>query len=206
MIVVLDTETTGVSKTDQVIQLAAFELPDNITELKSKLVLEGFNTPLVRDRVTSTLFPSLRVSNRYFNPTVAINEHAFKVHGLSKIKLCKYPTLDLAKLPKFSLVVAHNAPFDTRMLQLTDTKAICTMGLAKKIEKLRGGKFGFENYQLKTLYKFFYPEHADYFNTEYHDALADCEMCLMILIALLKEFPFINSLAEVHKYFWVDNK
>ena len=41
MIVVLDTETTGVSKTDQVIQLAAFELPDNITELKSKLVLEG---------------------------------------------------------------------------------------------------------------------------------------------------------------------
>lgn len=206
MIVVLDTETTGISKLDEVIQLALFKLDDSVSAIKASLDLTGFNTPLVRDRVTSTIFPKLPVSNRYFNPTVAINPHAQAVHGLSKIKLCKYDAFDQALTNDFKLVIAHNAPFDTRMLKLEGINAICTMGLAKKIEKLQGGKFGFDNYKLGTLYKFFYPEQANYFDTEFHDALADCEMCLLVLIALLDAFPFLQTLTEIHQYFWIDNK
>jgi DNA polymerase III epsilon subunit-like protein len=202
MIYVLDCETTGVAKTDQVIQLATIKIPDRIEELKFAFVpAKEFSSLELRKH--SPYFPSLIIGNEYFNPTVKINPFAQKVHGLSKIKLCKYETALNCKMPANTrIIVAHNAPFDTRMLNITHLKSICTISLAKKIEKVQGGKFGFENYQLFTMFSFFYPELQKQFMCDTHDALSDCEMCLLVLLKLLEQFPFLATLTEVEEYFW----
>lgn len=188
MIIVLDTETTGIGKQDQVIQLATIAIPDSIALLKEQMGQKPI--PFV-------------TTNNYYNPTCPINPHAQKVHGLSKIKLCKYPSSVTCKLDsEVKMIVAHNAPFDSRMLKVTHLNQICTISLAKKIEKLQGGKIGFTNYQLHTMFTYYYPEQSERFKTVLHDALGDTTMCLMILVKLLDQFPFLSSLTEVHKYFW----
>jgi DNA polymerase III epsilon subunit-like protein len=204
MLYVIDTETTGVTASDQVVQLAMIQIPDRIAELQSAFV-PAKNFTGLELRKHSPYFPKFIVENNYFNPTVKINPFAQKVHGLSKIKLSSYPKATTCKMPDNTrLVVAHNAPFDTRMLGITHLKSICTMGLAKRIEKIQGGKFGFDNYQLFTIFVFFYPELKQQFTCETHDALADCEMALLVLLKLLQQFPFLATLTEVQEYFWSD--
>lgn len=201
MIFVIDCETTGIGKLDQVVQLATIRVPDSIALLKSSFVTaKPFGCAGVRKQ--SPYFPSLVVTNSYFNPSVPINKHAQAVHGLSKIQLCKYPsTKECGLSPSTRIVVGHNVSFDTRMLKV-ELPSICTMNLAKKIEKLQGGKFGFENYKLTTMFAFYYPELVKQFESEVHDALGDCEMCLLVLIKLLEQFPFLATLSEVQEYFF----
>lgn len=201
MIFVIDTETTGIGKLDQVVQLATIRVPDNIAVLKSSFVsAKPFGCAGVRKQ--SPYFPSLVVTNSYFNPSVPINKHAQAVHGLSKIQLCKYPSTKECGLSSSTrIVVGHNVSFDTRMLHV-ELPSICTMNLAKKIEKIRGAKFGFENYKLTTIFSFYYPELVKQFESEVHDALGDCEMCLLVLIKLLEQFPFLATLTDVQQYFF----
>lgn len=208
----LDTETTGATATDEVIQLAKIGIPDNIAQLHAAIDknaqapywnLYGTHNP----RQHSPFFPGLHVTNEFFNPNVPINPHAAKIHGLSKLKLCNFPNSANCELPKnTAMIVAHNAAFDSRMLGVKEIPSICTWRLAQKIEKVQQGKFGFEDYKLFTIFAHFYPKEAKIFDSERHDALADCEMLLMVLVKLLEQFPFLPTLTKVQEYFFAGAK
>lgn len=94
--VILDTETTGGAKTDQIIQLS------------------------IIDMAGKTLFDSL------LKPTCAINPFAAKVHNLTERHLRNAPSFtDVYEVVKSVLnertVIAYNAPFDKRQLVQTAT-------------------------------------------------------------------------------------
>lgn len=205
---VIDTETTGVTADDQVIQLAYL----NITNHVEELVNFKYNDDIIGHKAINT------VSNEYFRPTVSIHPRAKEVHGISRISLLKaINTSHDVRLPTdCDIIIAHNAPFDLRFLSYTDkrinleeknTKYICTMSLAKKIEKMQGGSFGFSNYQLPTMLAHFYPEDVPVRSKEqFHNALDDCKMCLLVLIKLLENFPFLNTIQEVQEFFFEEDR
>lgn len=90
--VILDTETTGLADTDQIIEIA---------------VVSGTGEVLLNTRV---------------KPTVAINPHAQAVHGISISDLKDAPSWreihdKFCKLIAGKRVVAFNADFDIRMIQ-----------------------------------------------------------------------------------------
>lgn len=206
---IIDTETTGVSKQDQVIQFAAIK----IANTRKQLLMHKPNIPLYEQYKDSSFEITEAVSgliNDFYNPTVPINRHAQEVHGISKLKLIKYPKTDSFRVPVMDILIAHNAHFDVRMLAQTDkswdvskVKVICTCNLAKQIEKLSKQKFGFENYQLKSIFKFFYPDLMSKYETQMHDALGDCEMLLLSLVKLWERFPFITTIEELQEYFFM---
>jgi DNA polymerase III epsilon subunit-like protein len=205
---VIDTETTGVTAKDQVIQLAALQIQSKIKDL-----LDFNHTSDINSHRSI-----VNVHNTYFRPTVPIHPRAQEIHGLSRIKLLKATETSLdVRLPStYTILIAHNAPFDLRLLSYTDkrinleeknTKYICTMGLAKKIEKIQGGVFGFTNYQLPTMLAHFYPDEALIRSKEqFHCALDDCRMCLLVLIKLLENFPFLNTIEEVQEFFFEEDR
>lgn len=205
-ILAIDTETTGIRPTDEVIQLAAISVPDQLTKLRPNLDVKELHICDVKNpRRQSAFFPQLEVINNYFYPNVEIHPEAYNIHKLSKIKLLGQPDSALCELPKETeLVLAHNANFDLRMLHAKEMPAICTMQLIKKIEKLQNGKFGLENYKLFTVFCHFYPQLRGVFNDNRHDALADCEMLLLVMLKVMENFPLIKTVRGVHEKFFTD--
>jgi DNA polymerase-3 subunit epsilon len=112
--IILDTETTGLSKTDQVIEIAA---------------VNGLGAVLLDCRI---------------KPTVGINPHAQAVHGISAASLANAPAWSAIHARFTSLIqgktlIAFNAKFDLAMLQqsayahrrsITFGKTGCAMQLA----------------------------------------------------------------------------
>jgi len=125
-VLVFDTETTGLSKSDVIIQL-------------------GFV-------LSSSLGKSLLTYEKLWKSDVPVNSHTFEVHGISDSKLRihgengKEQTehiLGIMKevLQKNGTIVAHNAAFDKRLLKQTaeyygvpfpDLPIFCTMKAIKK--------------------------------------------------------------------------
>lgn len=186
----LDCETTGVAKTDQVIQLAYISLPNKLADLKAAWQEHQFK--------------ELPMYSEYFNPSVDINPEAFKVHKLTKEFLNGFRPATEVELPKTcEYLIAHNAPFDYRMLQNPEgVRRICTIKLTKEIEKIRNESFELDNYQLGTVFKKFYPELFDKFYENKHNAIVDCYMSTLILLRLMEKFPFIHTLEGVWEYFF----
>jgi len=177
MIYIIDTETTGIANTDQIIELAWINVGNEVSSLEP---LDTFQ--------------------QYYKPSVPIHPKAQEVHGLSADKLKNYPSSILAKIPAdTSIGIFHNASFDMRMLGKPDIKSICTMKLAKKITKELNVDLGGSN-SLRNLFTFFYPDLSGDFLTLYHGAEADCKMTLAILIALLKFYPHIETLEQLERY------
>lgn len=90
--IILDTETTGLSRTDEVIEIAA---------------INGLGAVLLDCRI---------------KPTVPINPHAEAVHGISASSLADAPAWSAIHTRFLSLiegktVIAFNAKFDLAMLQ-----------------------------------------------------------------------------------------
>lgn len=198
MYYIVDCETTGSSSIDQVIELAWIKIADNVQTLE---VLEDF-------------------VERY-NPSVPITDRAFQVHGISKRQLMKdrcKPSSSI-KLPKDMIyLIAHNASFDSRLLEqtigkpllqheqassceslVTPVKVICTIRLIKALEKIQGGKFGFADYKLETIFSHWYPEQKDWQSKNAHSALGDCKMLRMVLLKSLQCFPHVESLENLFK-------
>ena len=194
MFYILDTETTGTSSSDQVIELAWLKIADNVQTLE---ILEEF-------------------VERY-NPSVPITDRAFQVHGICKRQLmrdkCK-PSSSL-ELPKdMSYLIAHNANFDARMLEQTANKSLEAMTfsasspnirvidsikLIKNLENIQGGKFGFADYKLETIFSHWYPEQKEWQNKNAHSALGDCIMLRAVLLKSLQCFPHVESLESLFK-------
>lgn len=119
MKIFFDTETTGFAKTDEIVELGAIREDGELLHY-------------------------------YFKPSIRVPQEAVAVHGLSNEALASAPTFD-ACLPgiieffRGHEVIAHNAPFDTRMMtqsferhgapdfRLMVNDVACTLAMAKKV-------------------------------------------------------------------------
>lgn len=156
--VVFDTETTGLEpEIDKIIEISAIKFINN------KEV----------DRFSMLV-----------NPKIEIDPFITKLTGIKQTDLNNQHTVDYV-IPKFFnfiedyTLVAHNAPFDIKMLacecyrnniKLCDNKIIDTVTLAKRIIP----KNNIDNYKLETL--------KSYLGLNYisHRATEDCEVCSKI--------------------------
>jgi DNA polymerase III epsilon subunit-like protein len=198
VVLVLDSETTGISKTDQVIELAYIDLGAfTFDQLQSdRKDFEDFKHAL------RTYISCFR-----FKPTVSINPHAYEVHriGFSELKDC--PSSTSIDMPEVHYMVGHQISFDQRMLEqsnarniatLKDVKYICTKELAKAIEKALGLKY--ENHKLDTLVKHYYPTEYESLVSETHDARGDVVKTIIVLLAMLEHLPAITSWEELYNF------
>lgn len=198
VVLVLDSETTGISKTDQVIELAYIDLGAfTFDQLQSdRKDFEIFKHTLL------TYISCFR-----FKPTVPINPHAYEVHriGLSELKDC--PCSTTAAVPCAEYIVGHVISFDQRLLeqsnfemsqQLAEAKYICTKELAKAIEKAVGIRY--ENHKLDTLVKHYYPVEHETLVLEIHDARGDVVKTILVLLAMLEHLPAIGSWEELYNF------
>jgi len=166
---VFDTETTGVSRDDEIVQLSAAEY--------------------VCGELTRTL-------NLYVTPTCVIHPEAEAVHHITMEFLNENgipPTKALDRFFEFvgrgALLVAHNISFDFRMLQNEcrkfeyvadpDELSFCdTIALAKRLAP------GHRHYNLAYLI-----EALDIAGTNSHDALDDTLACGTLFFELLRKLP-----------------
>ncbi|MFA7298171.1 MAG: 3'-5' exonuclease [Candidatus Absconditabacterales bacterium] len=99
-LIFIDTETTGLSSTDQILQFAAIYG-----------IFDGKK------------FHEEKRINQYMNITTKINFFAQNVHGISKSMVAKYGYIDsyiddfLQYIDKSDHIIGHNISFDIRMLQ-----------------------------------------------------------------------------------------
>lgn len=127
---VFDTETTGLGADARIVEISAAWV-----DLRTGLIERDEES---RPRVRATLV----------DPGCAIPREATKIHGITSAMVRGKPALD-AVLPAFvrfigeGPVVAHNAPFDVRILRAESTRVgarlpsrvpvYCTKRLAKKV-------------------------------------------------------------------------
>lgn len=129
-LIFIDTETTWLSTTDQILQFAAIYG-----------TFDGKN------------FHEESRINQYINITTKINFFAQRVHGISKSMVAEYGYIDsyiddfLEYIYKSDHIIGHNISFDMRMLQqdcerigkkhnLDTIKTFCTMKDTSHIEHL----------------------------------------------------------------------
>jgi DNA polymerase III epsilon subunit-like protein len=194
---VLDCETSGIGKDDQVIELAYHQL----ASIKAILQLAKELNPseLIRD-----ISISRRWLNQRFNPTVPINKHAYAIHKISKLQLLKEPSsLKVEEyLPKgMKFMLGHNIQFDHRMLKgkPEGVHLICTLTLVKKLRKEHPvwKKLEIADNKLDTYISKLYPELT--FNTA-HNAKDDCIKVILLLCKLLPTIPEVETWEDLHKY------
>ena len=193
----LDCETTGFKKNPKtgrpdVIELSTIEMPPTLTSLRefaedSRLYgawVEGLCQKATTER---------------FRPEIPIANTASKIHGMYFKDLLKCrPTRDLS-LPPMEYMIAHNAGFDYRALGKPEgVKVICTMSLAKTLDKQLG--LGFQNHKLDTLIYNFYGELAVDLLQNSHQAESDTIKVVLLLGALLKFIPKIATVEDLYQF------
>lgn len=170
-VVVFDTETTGIAREDEIIQLAAAEY--------------------VAGELTRTL-------NLYLIPSVPIHPAAEAVHHLTMPFLVAQGIEPVQALDRFFdflggnvLLVGHNIHFDFRMLQNScrrydyeyvpsEVQFCDTIGLAKKLVP------GLDHYRLSALIEAL---RLDGVNS--HDALDDTLACGALFFDLVRRLPHL---------------
>jgi DNA polymerase III epsilon subunit-like protein len=187
-ILVLDTETTGISTKDEIIELAYFNLPENIREFFSRY-------PSFKD------ISNLRnecYSQEYL-PNVPIHPKATEVHGKRLQNLLGKPNSKTLSVPEAKVFIGHNISFDHRMLGKPETNLICTLFLIKKIDKQHN--LGLQNHQLDTVIEYFYGDQGEYLKEKYHSAVGDVIKVLLVLNAILNNYlPKIATVQELYDF------
>jgi len=185
----IDTETTGISKQDQVIELA------------------WYNSHSLKDEKIENPIENCIVNKRY-RPSVEINPRAQEVHGISIRDLSTCPSANTVNLPsKIDYLIGHNVSFDKRMLeqtngglkpQLDKVKYICTLALAKNISKFL--KIEYENHKLDTLLRHYHPVISDNLLTGFHSANGDVVKTVMVFISLVNHLSTLETYEDVWKF------
>ena len=157
--VILDTETTGISKSDEVIQLAIIEYE------KGDILM-----------------------NQYFRPKCEIAPEAMKVHGISMEYLADKPTIDeyfqqISELLYNNQVLIYNSQFDCKLLQqsfavhhsagLRDFQNHCVM---KAYAEYFGEIGNYGNFRWQKLTNAVIQQDVDCDDLIAHNAVSDCEM------------------------------
>jgi DNA polymerase III epsilon subunit-like protein len=161
---ILDTETTGLSDDDEIIQVAILDLQGNVV---------------------------LKLS---FKPTKQISQGAFAVHGIDEIDLAHSPSFSecydtISNIVRNKNIIAYNAAFDQRLLSQTCRKYDlpnlenitwhCAMEKYACFWGEHRGKNGFKRYNLATACK-----QEDITMGEVHDAVRDCLLTFELVKAM----------------------
>ena len=166
--VILDTETTGLSKTDKhrIVEIGCIELKNQI--------------------------PTNKIFHEYVNPQRMISEDAYKIHGYTNEFLSKKKTfaeiadnfLDFISNKK---IIIHNAPFDLFFLnyelKLLNKKEISKDNVLDTLEFAREKFPGAQN-SLDALCKRFNVDNSKRIK---HTALVDCQLLREVYINLLDQ-------------------
>ena len=166
--VILDTETTGLSTTDnhKIVEIGCIELKNQIA--------------------TNNIF------NEYINQQRSVSEDAFKIHGYSEKFLSDKKTFPevaekFLNFIKNKKIIIHNASFDLSFinyeLQLVHLKKIDKGNVIDTLEIARQKYPGSQN-SLDALCKRF---NVDNSKRDKHNALIDCELLKEIYINLVDQ-------------------
>lgn len=151
---------------------------------------------------------NIKIADHYLvNPEQKFDARISQIHGLCESDVQNAPTFDslwlttLSDIFEGSVVVAHNASFDMRVLNkcllayelpFFDTTHLCTKNLARRFN------IPSPDYQLPSL--------CDYFNVKldnHHNALSDAFACAQIFWAMLSETK--NPCPKGIPYIWDQN-
>ena len=172
--VVLDTETTGLSTTEnhKIVEIGCIELDNQI--------------------------PTNKVFHVYINPQRTVSEDAYKVHGysnefLSNKKIFSEICEDFLSFIKDKKLIMHNAAFDLAFLnhelRLVNKKTIDKTNVIDTLEIARSKYPGSQN-SLDALCKRF---NIDNSRREKHSALIDCNLLKEVYVNLLdQKTPKLN--------------
>ncbi|MHB1790437.1 MAG: exonuclease domain-containing protein [Acidimicrobiales bacterium] len=173
-VVVLDTETTGLSpKKDKVVEVAACRIDPS-----DGAVLEEFH--------------------RYVNPGILVPPEAVKVHGITNAFLADKPRFndiasDLAAFLDGSTLVIHNAPFDTGFLsaeyeacgagpfEAIPGSIVCSVAMARKLTRPS------QSARLDALCDLFGIDRSSRVEADgasVHGALIDCRLLAQVYVRL----------------------
>jgi len=196
---ILDTETTGISKEDKVIELGYLEATTLLNELET---LSEIGEDSYIDALNTDI-----VSERYFT-SQPISQRAWEVHGIGMSSLYGCPKTETITIPEDTCyIIGHNISFDKRLLlqsnpelkdKLESVRYICTLALAKSISKFLNKDF--ENNQLNTLFTYYYPHLQEAFVTTLHNAKNDVIKTLLLLIAISKELPALETWEDIYNF------
>ena len=172
--VVLDTETTGLSTTEnhKIVEIGCIELDNQI--------------------------PTNKVFHAYINPQRTVSEDAYKVHGysnefLSNKKIFSEICEDFLSFIKDKKLIIHNAVFDLAFLnhelRFVNKKIIDKANVIDTLEIARSKYPGSQN-SLDALCKRF---NIDNSRREKHSALIDCNLLKEVYVNLLdQKAPKLN--------------
>lgn len=192
-VIILDVETTGLTGKDEVIELA---------------YIGGKTLPHLFEPIS---YESNTTTNTRYKPSVPINLHAFKVHGIGMRDLFKCPPSSVITLPTtVEYIIGANISFDIRLmhqsnkeLNLGHIKLIDIQDLAKLVKK--HNKIEFENVKLSYLYYFFHPE--DKVNEKpYHSAMDDVVKTGSVLQKLLSYLPGLTTIEDIYQFIQATKK
>lgn len=178
---IVDTETTGISSADRMIEYAHLSLP----------ILEELQTvnPIYSHEGVTQL-------RSIWNPGVDIHPQATAVHGYTKESLLQHPKVENFQMENSSYIIGHNVDFDCRFVGEPTAKRICTIRLAKLAWPKTSNKA--ISYRLTSLIELFIPE-GKTLTKEAHGALADCYLTFILLDEILKRFPRVTSWEELYQ-------
>jgi exodeoxyribonuclease X len=199
-ILVLDSETTSIGKEDVVIELGYISLPESLGWLKDTYI--NFSKPIEFLSYLTNIY-----EERFF-PPVPINRRATEIHGIQfKDLFGKRKSSEVTIPEDTDYLLCHNGQFDIRMLKqsndkliplLDKVKLIDTMVLAKTLKK--NVKLTYENVQLDTLVKFYYPADWEKLIQKNHAALSDCKKTVLVLVKLLENLPHIKTWSDLYDF------
>jgi len=195
-VIVADVETTGLNNhptlgRPQVIELTTIPLDEDLVIYKNKLASVDID-------YLSNALQAIAYTERFL-PSMPIHPEAIKVHGIYYKDLMgcrKEETLTFSPTVKYML--GHNIKFDHRCLGKPDVKLICTMELAKVIDK--HFKLNFDSHKQDNLIVHFYGEEARKVVKDKHDSFTDTVKTVMLLKKLLEFIPAIDSWQKLYEF------
>jgi DNA polymerase III epsilon subunit-like protein len=182
-ILVLDSETTGLAGTDQVIELYYKEIAQDFMSIPDSFF------------------------HKRYKPSVMININAFKVHGIGMAELIKCDKSSTVTIPEdTSYLIGSNISFDVRLLKqsnpnliLDNIKLIDTKEITALINSIDKNNKVFADTKLATLYKHFFPL-SKLNDNPYHSAQDDVVKTHAVLQKLLTYLPALDSIDKVYAF------
>jgi exodeoxyribonuclease X len=197
MIIVIDTETTGL-KEPQPCEIAYFNIESDIEYIVDLKLQDIF-----------TEFEEMDYFCQRFKPLKPMEAGASRVNGIYDRDLIKFPCLSTFEFPQETkYIIGHNIAFDKRALNWRDSlpenhvfknktlisdnvKLICTKELAQLV--IRGQR----NNKLTTLIEYLYPAESKILLETAHSALQDCKLSFLVLLKVLEELPNVTEWSQL---------
>lgn len=199
MIFLLDTETTGLTSNDEVIELCYIELQENLEDFKQlfktcKLNIRDYIVHLQQDAYIER-----------FRPSVPIHPKAYECHHIHmKDLISKRPSREIKLPAHMKYMIGHNIQFDHKKLGKPNVDLICTLWLVKFL--IRKGKFEAESASLDNLMKILYPQEIEFLCPKHHNAFIDVCKSALVLQKILEIFPGITSWYNLFQFIEVQKK